>query len=68
MGSPGREDWQQGGDWGTEAGKAAASGPGNGLQTGQSHVRVQINWEEQLGSETGMQPRVSVQGNKASNL
>ena len=25
---------------------------GGGLQTGQSHIRVQINWEEQLGSET----------------
>ena len=34
--------------------KAAAGGPGQaggGMQTGQSHIRVQINWEEQLENE-----------------
>ena len=39
-----------------------------GLQTGWSHIHVQINWEEQLGSETNPQPRFPAQGNKASNL
>ena len=38
-----REDSQQGSGWWT--------GRGGGLQTGQSHIHVQINQEEQLGSE-----------------
>ena len=50
MGSRGGEDSPQGGGW----------------QSGQSHIQVQINWEEQLGSETDAQPRVPVWGNKAS--
>ena len=43
-GQLGREDSQQGSGWWT--------GRGGCLQTGQSHIHVQINWEEQLGSET----------------
>ena len=43
-GQPGREDSWQGSGWRT--------GRGNGLQTGQSYICMQINWEEQLGSET----------------
>ena len=39
----GREDSQQGSGWWT--------GRDGGLQTGQSHIHVQINQEEQLGSE-----------------
>ena len=45
--------------------KAAAGGPGrqgSGLQTGQSHIRVQINWEEQLGSETDRTTQCSSMG------
>ena len=41
---------------------------GGSWKTGQSHVRVQINREEQLGRETDPQPRAPAQGNKASNL
>ena len=43
-GQLGREDSQQGSGWWT--------GRDVGLQTGQSHIHVQINQEEQLGSET----------------
>ena len=35
-GQPGGEDLQQGGSW----------------QSGQSHIYVRMNWEEQLGSQT----------------
>ena len=42
MGSWGREDSQQGGCWRTGVGKVVDGGPGC----------LQINWEEQLGSET----------------
>ena len=43
-GSWGREDSQQGSVWRTR--------PGGCWQSRQSHICVQINWEEQLGSET----------------
>ena len=35
-------------------------------RTRRSHICMQINWEEQLGSETDPPPRVPAQGNKAS--
>ena len=39
-----QEDWgRQGGSW--------QSRRGGSLWTGQSHISVHINWEEQLGSE-----------------
>ena len=52
MGSWGGEDLWQGG----------------GRQTGQSHICVQINQEEQLGATQtmGTQPRVPAQGNEVS--
>ena len=43
-GQPGAEDLRQGGHWWT--------GRGGGWPTGWSHVRMQANQEEQLGSET----------------
>ena len=49
-GSQGREDSWKGGGWWTRW----------------SHICVQINWEEQLGSKTDPQPWVLSQGNKAS--
>ena len=47
--------------------KAAAGGQGGSWQTWRPHILVQINQEEQGGSETA-QPRVPEQGNKAWNL
>ena len=45
VGQSGGEDSKQGGSWRTRQ--------GGSLQTGQSHICVQINQEEQLGTETG---------------
>ena len=53
-GQPGREDSWQGSGWRT--------GRGNGLQTGQSYICMQINWEEQLGSETDLTTQGSSAG------
>ena len=50
---------RQEGSWWTQ--------PGGGLWTGQSHIHMQINQEEQLGSKKTVQPRAPAQGNKASN-
>ena len=43
-GSQGGEDLQKSDGWKT--------GAGHSWQSGQSHICVWINWEEQLGSET----------------
>ena len=51
-GQPGRENSWQGGSWWSR----------------QSHIHMQINQEEQLGSETDPQPRAPEWGNKASNF
>ena len=53
QGQLGREDLQQGGSWWT---------PKGGWQRGRSHIRVQINREEQLGSETDRTTQGSCQG------
>ena len=37
---------------GVETGSRVERMQGGALQTGRSHIHVQINWEEQLGSET----------------
>ena len=50
----GREESQQGGGWQTQQ--------GDGLWTGWSHIRVQINREEQLGSETNCTTQSSSAG------
>ena len=42
-GSQGGDNLRQGGSW---------TGRSGSWQSGGSHIRVQINWEEQLGSET----------------
>ena len=53
-GQLGREDLRQGGSWRTGAGKVGLATQQDGdWQTGWSHICGQINWEEQLGRETG---------------
>ena len=41
---------------------------GSGWQSGWSHIRMWISWEEQLGSKTDHTSQDPVQGNKASEL
>ena len=52
MGSQGGEHSQQGGSW----------------WTGQSHIYMQINQEEELGRETDRTTRIPLWENKASKL
>ena len=54
-GSRGREDSQPGSGWRT--------GQGAGLQTRRSHICVQINQEEELGSKTDLATQGSSTGN-----
>ena len=52
MGSKSGENSWQGSGWRTRQGGSWQSRRGGSLWTGQSHISVHINWEEQLGSET----------------
>ena len=69
MGSQGGEDSKQGGSWRTRRVRGRLvdwSGISGRWQTGQSHICMQINREEQLGNETDHTTQGSSMGNKAS--
>ena len=67
MGSWSGKYLRQGHSWRTGAGEAVAGGLGHGSswQSGRSHIRMQINWEKPLRSETDHATQGSILGKQS---
>ena len=63
MGSRSREDLQPGSSWGRQV-SGWWTGRGSSCWSRQFHICMQINWEEQLGSETDCVTQGSSMGEK----